>query len=290
MDAAQEKTREFHLSHISLPARREDAHKGDFGRVVIAAGSVGFTGAPTLAARAAVRCGAGLVFLFVPREIYGIEAVKNDEAMVIPLSESLPEALSRLLPSVASADAVVIGPGLGLSPFARELVYAVLESAACPVVADADAITAIGKRPEILKRRAGPLILTPHEGEFTRLSHGLERLPREEAAREYAVENGVTVVLKGHRTVTALPDGQVTVNTTGNPGMAKGGSGDVLSGMIGALVAQGIPNAVETAVCLHGAAGDSCAEKYGQYAMTPSDMIDELRTVLKMPEAFSGGK
>ncbi len=266
---------------VTLPLRRPEAHKGDFGRVLIVAGSVGFTGAPAFAARAAVRSGAGLVFLAVPEAIWAVEAVKNDEAMVLPLPPSLPEALETLAPHVAKADAVLIGPGLGLSAWARELVYAVLESCRAPLVLDADGITAVSRHIDRLDKLSCPLVLTPHEGEFARLTDALARKPREEAAREFALEHGVTVVLKGHRTVTAQPDGVCYVNPTGNPGMAKGGSGDVLAGMIAALLGQRIPGAVWKAVYLHGAAGDRCAEAKDQYAMTPSDMIDYLRFFMR---------
>lgn len=272
---------ELEPEDAALPTRDESAHKGNFGRVLIIAGSVGFTGAPAFAARAAVRSGAGLVFLAVPQEIWAVEAVKNDEAMVLPLSPSLPEALETLAPHVAKADAVVLGPGLGLSAWARELVYAVLESCRAPLVLDADGITAVSRHIDRLDKLSCPAILTPHEGEFARLTDALARKPREEAAREFAEAHGVTVVLKGHRTVTAQPDGVCYVNPTGNPGMAKGGSGDVLAGMIAAFLGQKIPGAVWKAVYLHGAAGDLCAEAENQLAMTPSDMIGYLRFFMR---------
>lgn len=274
---------EVSMSDVRLPARRADAHKGDFGRALIIAGSVGYTGAPTLAARAAVRSGAGLVFLGVPGAIYGIEAVKNDEAMVFPLPEDVPKALGEALGRLEKCDACLIGPGLGLSDWAEALTYAVLENSRVPVIVDADGITAVSRHIDILDKLSCPVILTPHEGEFARLSDGLTRLSRPEAAREFALAHNATVVLKGRGTATAVPDGRVFVNTTGNPGMAKGGSGDVLAGMILALTVQGIPlpEAAVWAVCLHGAAGDMCAEKFGQYAMTPCDMTDCLKFILR---------
>lgn len=272
---------EVQAPDVSLPLRRPEAHKGDFGKVLIVAGSVGFTGAPAFAARAAVRSGAGLVFLAVPQEIWAVEAVKNDEAMVLPLPPSLPEALEALLPRVAKADAVLIGPGLGLSPWARELTCAVLENCRVPLIVDADGITAVSRHIDVLDKLSCPLVLTPHEGEFARLTDALARKSREEAAREFAAAHGVTVVLKGHRTVTAQPDGVCYVNATGNPGMAKGGSGDVLAGMIAAFLGQRIPGAVWKAVWYHGLAGDRCAEAFGQTAMTPTDMTEILKSVLR---------
>ena len=272
---------ELGAEDVSLPVRDVRAHKGDFGRVLIIAGSVGFTGAPTLAARAAVRSGAGLVFLGVPEKIYGIEAVKNDEAMVFPLPSSLPEAVRAVTERLRKCDACLIGPGLGLTSWARELTSSVLESSEVPLIIDADGITAVSRHIDILDKLSCPLVLTPHEGEFARLSHELTRLGREDAARKFATAHNVTLVLKGHRTAIAEPDGRVLVSPTGNPGMATGGSGDVLAGMILAFLGQRIPNAVSKAVYLHGAAGDLAAERYGQYAMTPSDMTDLLKYVLR---------
>ncbi len=283
MRRTAEDTYEFTAQDACLPVRDERAHKGDFGRVLIIAGSVGFTGAPTFAARAAVRSGAGLVFLGVPEKIYGIEAVKNDEAMVFPLPETLPGALSRVLPRLRGCDACLVGPGLGLSEWAKELTWAVLENSRVPLIVDADGITAISRHIDSLDKLSCPLILTPHEGEFARLSDGLSRLSREDAAREFALRHRVTVVLKGHRTVTASPDGVCVVNTTGNPGMATGGSGDVLAGMLLAFLGQGMDpgRASALAVWYHGAAGDLCAKEFGQYAMTPTDMTESLKTVLR---------
>ena len=281
MKELSEGTFEMTASDAVLPERRVDAHKGDFGRVLIIGGSVGFTGAPAFAAKAAVRSGAGLVFLGVPEDIYEIEAVKNDEAMVFPLPGTVPGALKELLPRVEKCDAVLIGPGLGLSRWARELVPGVLEAARAPVIVDADGITAISGHIDLPDKLSCPVVLTPHEGEFARLSDALTRLDRVSAAREYAQRHGVTLVLKGHRTVTATPDGRCVVNTTGNPGMATGGSGDVLAGMITAFIAQNIPDPVIKAVYLHGLAGDRCAEEFGQYAMTPTDMTERLKFILR---------
>lgn len=274
---------EVHPEDVRLPIRRADAHKGDFGRVLICAGSVGFTGAPAFAARAAVRSGAGLVFLMVPEDIYAIEAVKNDEAMVFPLPEDAAAAAEAAIRRLDGCDALLLGPGLGLSDFAEHLTTELLRNAKVPVILDADGITLISRHIDILDKLSCPVIMTPHEGEFARLSPLLETKSRVEAAALFAVEHHVTLVLKGSGTVTALPDGRVFVNTTGNAGMATGGSGDVLAGMILSLIGQGIPpdKAVPWAVCLHGRAGDIAAERFGQYAMTPSDMIDILKSVMR---------
>ena len=277
----------FTDADAALPRRRPDAHKGDFGRCLIAAGSVGYTGAPVLAARACVRSGAGLVFLGVPQEIYAIAAVKSDEAMPFPLpstdgrltEDAVPELLNRL----ETADVCLAGPGLGRSAGVSAAVRALLRSCRCPLVLDADGINAIAGHIDLLDEATCPVILTPHPGEFARLAPELAGQSRLSAAGAFAAAHHCTVVLKGHRTVTAFPDGTVYLNTTGNPGMAKGGSGDVLAGMIAGFLAQKLPleTAVPAAVCLHGKAGDLCAAAYGEYAMTPSDMICMLAEVLK---------
>lgn len=267
-----------------LPDRRTDAHKGDFGKILLLCGSRGYTGAAYLAAMGALRSGAGLVFLGVPESIYDIEAVKLNEAIVFPLPDedgklseaAVPEILERLL----KMDAVVIGPGLGQSEGVFKVVKAVLEEAVCPVVLDADGINAVSLHKDILRGRTTPTILTPHAGEFARL--GGRDGDRKSAAEELAKELGCVMLLKGSGTV--ITDGDTTyINPTGNPGMAVGGSGDVLSGIITALLGQGI-SPLEAAACgawLHGAAGDLCAKEIGQYGMLPSDMVNVLPRLLK---------
>lgn len=265
-----------------LPRRPGDAHKGDFGKIFILAGSEGYTGAPVLAARAALRAGAGLVYLGVPRDIYPIVAVKCDEAMPFPL----PEDYHAILEKARSCDAAVIGPGLGRAPETERLVLFLLSGLDIPVVLDADGINALAGHIDILDKRSAPTVLTPHEGEFARLT-GCELPVRDRltAARDFARTHSCVLVLKGQGTVTAAPDSSVRVNATGNPGMAKGGSGDVLAGMIAALLGQkhlgdDIPKLTAQAVFYHGAAGDLCARKLGEYAMLPTDLIDALPEIL----------
>ncbi|NCB51837.1 MAG: NAD(P)H-hydrate dehydratase [Clostridia bacterium] len=271
---------------LSLPARKKLSHKGDFGKLLVVGGCVGYTGAPTLAARAAVRGGAGLVYLGVPGNIYEITAVKNDEAMPFPLyCDADGRLTTRAAPVITDklegCDALVIGPGLGRSAETAELVSTVVSAAKKPVVIDADGLWALSKDMSALEKAAKPVILTPHEGEFKRLG-GVLTGDRPGDARAFSEKHGCVLVLKGHRTICAFPDGAIFVNTTGNPGMAKGGSGDVLAGLIGALVCQlPLRRAVTTAVWLHGRAGDLCAEKFGEYAMTPSDIIEMLPESIK---------
>lgn len=265
---------------VSLPLRPRDAHKGDFGRVFILAGSEGYTGAPVFAARAAVRSGAGLVFLAVPREIYPIAAVKCDEAMVSPLAETYGDVLNR----ARACDAVLLGPGLGRHPRTERLIRSLLEELEGPVVLDADGINALEGHIDVLdSRRDRFTVLTPHDGEFARLGGDLSDGDRLGTARAFAAEHGCCLVLKGHRTITAFPDGTAFVNTTGNPGMAKGGSGDVLAGLVLSLLGQGLPpgRAVPLAVWLHGAAGDACARELGEYGMTPSDLVAALPRIIQ---------
>lgn len=272
-----------------LPRRPRNAHKGDFGKLFLLAGSEGYTGAPVLAARAALRTGAGLVYLGVPREIYPIVAVKCDEAMPFPLPEDYPAILEK----TRSCDVALIGPGLGRAAETEELVLRLLADLDIPVVLDADGINALAGHIDILDKRSALTILTPHEGEFARLTGcALPVKDRLTAARDFAREHGCILVLKGHGTVTAAPDGSAWVNASGNPGMAKGGSGDVLAGMITALLGQkhlreerragdSTAELVADAVLYHGKAGDLCAQKLGEYAMLPTDLIDALPEILE---------
>lgn len=268
-----------------LPDRDENAHKGDFGKILLLCGSKGYTGAAYLAAMGALRSGAGLVFLGVPESIYAIEAVKLNESIVFPLpddggklsAEAIPEILDRL-PKI---DAVLIGCGLGQSEGTLSVVKAVLENAQCPVVVDADGINVLSTHKDILRGRKYPTILTPHDGEFRRLGGeiGDDRMASAEAV---AKELDCIVLLKGH--ITCITDGTTGyVNTTGNPGMAVGGSGDLLAGIIVSLLGQGIEPIRATAVgaWLHGAAGDVCAAEIGQYGMLPTDMLSVLPRLMK---------
>ena len=268
-----------------LPDRDPWGHKGSFGKLLLLCGSRGFTGAAYLTAMGALRAGAGLVFLGVPESIYAIEAVKLNEPVVFPLPEAegklsdlaIPEILKRL----ANVDAVLIGCGLGISAGTFAVVKAVLENAQCPVVLDADGINVLSGHMDILRGRKKCTILTPHDGEFLRAG-GILGEDRMASAAEFAREQGCLLLLKGHR--TCITDGKTGyINRTGNPGMAVGGSGDVLAGILTGLLGQGIAP-LEAAACaawLHGAAGDLCAETLGQYGMLPTDMLNTLPRLLK---------
>lgn len=255
---------------IFLPPRNKFAHKGDFGRVLLICGSNKYTGAAYFAAQSAVNSGSGLVFLSIPDEIRPILGVKLNEPILISRSEV-----------DMRCDAALIGCGIGLSDSSLSIVKNELSKDGPPLVIDADAITLIAKNGLSLSSRRN-LVLTPHEGEFLRLVPDFDSSRREEFAKNFAKKNGCILVLKGHRTITATPDGKLFVNTTGNPGMAKGGSGDVLAGIITSLIGQGIPPhiAAYTAVWLHGRAGDIAAEKHGEYSMTPTDMLCALKSAI----------
>lgn len=268
-----------------LPDRNPDAHKGNFGRILLLCGSRGYTGSAYLAAMGALRAGAGLVFLGVPESIYPIEAVKLNEAIVFPLPDRdgalSPDGAGEIGQRLARMDAVLIGPGLGQSPGALAALETVLRKAKCPVVVDADGINLLGKHKALLRGRQYPTILTPHEMEFARLG-GDTASDRAGAAESLARTLGCVLVRKGRGTL--ITDGTVSYrNPTGNPGMAVGGSGDVLAGIITAFLGQGL-GPLEAAACgcwFHGAAGDLCARELGQYGMLPTDMLAVLPRLLK---------
>ena len=268
-----------------LPNRSADTHKGNYGKVLLLCGSVGYTGAAALAAMGALRSGAGLVFLGVPKSVYSIEAGKLLEPVVFPLDEMdgmLCEAcILQINAKLKDMDAVLIGPGIGQSAGTLAVVKAVLENFHGPVVVDADGINVLSCHIDILRGRNAVTVITPHLGEFARVG-GDTNADRLLAAEKLAKDLGVIVVLKGYGTV--ITDGYVSYqNPTGNPGMAVGGCGDVLAGMIVSLLGQSIPalEAAASAVWLHGKAGDVCACDLGQYGMLPSDMLNVLPRLMK---------
>ena len=267
-----------------LKKRNADTHKGSYGKILLICGSKGYTGAAALAAMGALRSGAGLVYLAVPESIYAIEAAKLLEPVVFSLPDRdgmlAREAADTLLSKTEKMDAVLIGPGLGISQDTKFIVESVLQYAKCPVVLDADGINLISEHKDVLRERIAPTILTPHTGEFQRFT-GNAISDRIQDASNAARTYQSIVLLKGHHTV--VTDGsRHYVNQTGNPGMATGGSGDVLAGIIVSLIGQGIPP-FEAAACgawLHGRAGDICAEEIGQYGMLPQDMLKVLPRLL----------
>lgn len=268
-----------------VPVRAAESHKGDFGRILIIGGSLGKTGAAHLAAIGALRSGAGLVTIGTPRSCLPILSAMGAEYMTLPLDET-PEgtvdyaAVDRVLEF--PADVIAIGPGLGASPSTAAFVQAIVERAGVPLVLDADALNAFAGEPERLVARDGvEIIVTPHPGEMARLlnrSVDAVQHNRLEVAREFASAHRLHVVLKGHRTIIAGPENRAFVNLTGNPGMATGGTGDVLAGMLAAWFGQLLDPeaAAKLAVYLHGSAGDLAEAETGEVSLTASDVADSI--------------
>ncbi len=265
--------------------RPAESQKGDYGRVLVVGGSTGKTGAAWLAAIAALRSGAGLVTVATPRSCQPVLASLGAEYMTLALEETADghvafEAVDAVLEF--DADVIVLGPGLGRSPSAAAFVHAVVERAGIPVILDADALYAFtGETDRLQGRDDVPVVITPHPGEMARLlgvSIDKVQARRVEITRDLATSRHLHVVLKGHRTVVAGPDGRVSLNMTGNPGMATGGTGDVLAGMIGAWCAQLLDAsaACQLSVYVHGLAGDLAAADEGEVSMIAGDIVDRL--------------
>lgn len=264
--------------------RKEDSHKGDYGKILLLCGCVGFTGAPALAAMAALRSGAGLIYLGVPSAVYPIVASKLDEPMVFPLPDRdgklSADALPWIMEKLEKMDACLIGPGLGRSEDVDHIVCEVIGHSRCPLVLDADGINAVSGHIDVLREAACPIILTPHEGEFRRLTC-LPEDDRVSGAVKFAEQSGCIVLRKGKQSI--ITDGkEIYIDRTGNPGMATGGSGDVLAGIVTSLLGQkNLPLvAAAAAAWIHGTCGDFAALRYGQYALTPNDLIRELPRLL----------
>ena len=272
-----------------LPGRRADAHKGAFGRVLVIAGSRGMAGAATMCAEAVLRSGGGLAHLAVPEEVYPIAAAHTQCVIHHPLPQTAQgtfskKALGEAQRLASENDVVVIGPGIGRDEEVSDLVRTLAASIENPTVIDADGLNALAGDPACLKRASGPRILTPHPGEMARLA-GLTseqvQANRTQTATDFASEYGVLVVLKGNDTIVSGGD-LVYINHTGNPGMATAGTGDVLTGLIAGLLAQGLGafQASQLGVYLHGMSGDIAASAMTQYCVTARDLLDF------MPEAF----
>jgi len=282
---------ESEIAAVLTQRRRRDSHKGDFGRVLIIGGSAGMSGAVVLAGRAALRMGAGLVTALVPRSIAPIVAGYSPELMVRGVDENGAGFIDHSIwgewiRRVEDFDAVLIGPGLGRSETGLRLVRDILCDCETPLVLDADAISVLEGGAHWVDKCRAPAVLTPHPGEMARL---LMKAPEDlqsarwDCALEAAEQSGATVVLKGAGTCIAQPGGPLTINMNGNPGMATGGSGDVLGGMIAALIAQGRESgdAARAAVYLHGLAGDRAARKVSEQALIAGDLIGQIPALLR---------
>jgi hydroxyethylthiazole kinase-like uncharacterized protein yjeF len=277
---------------VLLPQRPHDAHKGTFGTVVVLAGSLGFTGAAYLAATAAARTGAGLVRLLVADSIYPILAAKCTEVMATPVPEVAPGAVGHaaydsVLRQLATAEAGVIGPGLGRDRSTWRLILDLTQHVSCPLVLDADALNALSESPRLKGRLGKGRVLTPHPGEMARLTgRTIDAIAsdRVSAARKAAKEWGAVVVLKGARTVVAHPDGRTSEDPHEVPALATGGTGDVLAGMIGGLMAQGSDpySAAVTGVYIHAAAGRRLSQRFGDSGLLASDLLLEIPQVMNV--------
>ncbi|MBD3257686.1 NAD(P)H-hydrate dehydratase [candidate division GN15 bacterium] len=278
-----------------MPERKADGHKGDFGKVVIVAGSTGLTGAATMAGEACLRGGSGLVKVACPLTVQPVLATKLTEVMTYPLPDVARKGalalrgLGELRKLASEQDALVIGPGIGRHRETFELVRRLVSKLDRPAIIDADGLNAFEGHTEKLKDCKAPLVLTPHPGEFKRLSG--ESVPqgiheRVAVARSLAAEFGVVLVLKGSPTLVAGPNGDVYLNPTGNHGMASGGTGDVLSGLVGSFLGQGMEavDAAVVAVYVHGLAGDFAAESLTPRALIAGDLIDFLPQVFELLE------
>lgn len=262
-------------SKFIIPKRKIDSHKGDFGKILIIAGSSGMLGAGVLASRGALRSGAGLVYWAVPTDLINTANLSTPEVIVSSYEEMWD----------LKSDVVAIGPGLSSSDLASRITHNALHNFSHPLVIDADALNILSNNPEMLRKLPSTCVLTPHPGEMSRLTGiAVEDIQtnREQIAKDFSKKWNSTIVLKGNKTVVADPLGEVYINETGNPGMASAGMGDVLTGIIASFIGQDFPifESICTAVYIHGLAGDLAAKEIGEYGIVASDLI------LKIPEAI----
>jgi hydroxyethylthiazole kinase-like uncharacterized protein yjeF len=273
-------------------SRRPDSHKGDYGHLLVIAGSVGKTGAAAMACEAALRIGAGLVTLAIPKSLNPIMEIKLTEVMTEPLPETPKQTLSlRAFNSIVrlsrNKQAVIIGPGVGTFKETQSLLLKLIKTLDLPIILDADGLTALAAQAKTLPIPNRSLILTPHPGEMARLIRSTPKEVQENRigiSRSFAQTNHLHLVLKGYRTLIATPKGEIFINPTGNPGMASGGTGDVLTGMIGGLICQGLDilRSLQIAVYLHGLSGDEAARELGEESLIATDIIR------KIPALFRG--
>lgn len=279
------------VRHWASIRRPPETHKGDYGHLLVLAGSVGKTGAAAMACEAALRMGAGLVTLAIPKSLNPIMEMKLTEVMTEPLPETPKQTLSlraysSILRLCENKSAVVIGPGIGTFKETQALILKLVKSIEIPMIIDADGITALSTQSKIFPLVNRNLVLTPHPGEMARL---IRSTPKEIQAdrigisRNFAQSNHLYLVLKGHRTLIATPKGDIFINPTGNPGMASGGTGDVLTGMIGGLVCQGLDilTSLQISVYLHGWAGDEVAREIGEKSLVATDILRKIPTLLQ---------
>lgn len=276
------KTIDWNYIQEHIPKRQPDSDKNTYGRVLAVCGSRDYIGAPFFAAQAAVRTGSGIVTLALPRSIYPIVAQKLNEPTFLPMEEDEDGHICQL-PSLERRAAILAGPGLGMGDSVTKLVETIILQADCPLILDADGINALAGHIDIVEQAKYPVVLTPHRYEFSRICDVEQTQDRVHMAQTFAQKHHCVLLLKGHQSILAAPDGTVMYNIAGNPGMAKGGSGDVLSGVILSLLGQGLAPfpAAACGAYIHSAAGNLCADRIGEYGMTPTDMLSCIPEVLK---------
>ena len=280
------------LAQASVPIRPKNGHKGTFGHALILGGSRQYVGAPIFSAKSALYSGAGLVTLAIPENIYSIVASQNSESLLLPLPEEnghfAEKSLDQLLPLLQQFDSIAIGPGLSRFAGGEEWIKTILSSLhQQPVVIDADGLYMLRDQLDVVRLYKGSVIFTPHPGEMARLVNKTVREVEEnriEVAATFAQENNVYLLLKGHRSIIATPNGEVYINPCGHDALGKGGSGDVLTGLITSFLAQGAPpvNALVSASYLHARAGEEKANVLSHYGVGPFDLIDGVREQLKL--------
>ncbi|MCX5641830.1 MAG: NAD(P)H-hydrate dehydratase, partial [Candidatus Omnitrophica bacterium] len=273
-----------------LRNRPKDAHKGNFGHLLVIAGSPGMTGAAGLSATSALRSGTGLVTLAISATLYPILAGRFTELMFLPLPEKegslSPQNLPLIQKFIAQTDGLLIGPGLGRKKPIPGLIAKLLDGLKKPLVLDADGLNALDGKPEILRKIKAPVIVTPHPGEMAALT-GLKieeiQKSRKKTALRFSREYNVVTVLKGHQTIVTAPEGSFYLNFTGNPGLATAGSGDVLAGLIAGLVVQGLPAfpAASLGVYLHGLAGDLVSRENGEASLLAGDLLEKIPSAIR---------
>jgi NAD(P)H-hydrate epimerase len=286
---------EREIAHC-LPVREVDSHKGLYGHVLIIAGSPGKSGAGALASMGALRSGAGLVTYALPKSLNLAMESRLTEVMTFPLPETSEgtlgvEAFAVLEPLFAQVDVVVLGPGLSTHPLTGKLVEQVVREVALPVVIDADGLNHLASRLDLFEDTSAPRILTPHPGEMARLVGTSTKAVQEhrlEIAQEFVQKYGVYLILKGARTLVVCPDGSVSINPTGNAGMATAGTGDVLAGIVAGLIGQGLApqKASQAAVFLHGLSGDLAAQAKGEHGLIAGDLVEYLPCALRQMSAL----
>lgn len=278
-----------------LPKRKLDSQKGDFGHIFILAGSLGFTGAAILCAQGAMRSGAGLVTLGIPKSLNNIVAKRIVEVMTKCLPETKKQTLDlkayrKIKKFISKIDVIALGPGLSKNSITQKLIRKIVYYIHKPMVIDADGLNALVGYLDLLRttsnERRTTKILTPHLGEMSRLSGmSIEKIKKDRIniAKSFARKYNITLVLKGHKTIVVNPEGKIYINQTGNPGMSKGGTGDVLTGIIASFLGQGLTafNAAKLGVYLHGLAGDLAGKQKSQYAMSASDILEKIPLAFK---------